>query len=689
MLRASLYLALGSTMLVASGGVQALGFGRVVNVSSLGQPLNFAATVRLDGDESLTIECVSVEVIAGESRLPPGAIRVAVRPGADPSERLIRVSTLNQIEEPIVTVNVTAGCQPQLTRSFVTLIDPPVLNFARTQPDAAPAPSLPPVQPDSPVSPVVAAAQSNQPVPAPVQAAPRPEASARPLPARTAIASVPRQVREVPPDAAPRPRRPATTTPTRAAAVRPEAGSARLRLDAATGVRPASKASAPATVTAAAAPATVAATAAAAAVVASAPVPAPAASAIAAAASAPASAAVAVAAISEAEQKRMAALEESLVRLRESNEATQKALALLQARLQTAETDRFANPLVYGLAGLSALLALLVGFLWWRQSQARGGSQWWIAPAAASGPVPARASAPQRPVKEALSGASKVETEPAVMDDRSGSDSLDEVPPPRIIPPALPNRQVPASMTVAAPAEPPAQRRELSVEELIDLEQQAEFFVVLGQDEAAIDLLMGHVRSSGGVSPLPYLKLLEIYRRRGDREPYERIRERFNQRFNAYAPEWGTDLLLGKALDDYPQMLMKLQRFWDEPARVTELLDGALMRTEGLATESYDLPAYRELLFLYSIARDLAEHPEEAGGAVDLLLPLENESGEEPIEHLSASRLMGFAPTAQFQATKPSPDFDATRPMTDGDAKPSEQLGLINPPLFKRDPNRR
>ena len=289
-------------MLVATGGVQALGFGRVVNVSSLGQPLNFAATVRLDGDESLTIECVSVEVIAGESRLPPGAIRVAVRPGTDPSERLIRVSTLNQIEEPIVTVNVTAGCQPQLTRSFVTLIDPPVLNFARTQPDASPAPSLPPVQPDSPVSPVVAAAQSNQPVPAAVQPAPRAEASPRPLPARTAIASVPRQVREVPPDATPRPRRPVTTPPTRAAAVRPEAGSARLRLDAATGVRPAAaKASAPPTVAAAATPATTAA-AAVAPTTSSAPVPTPAASAAAilAAASAPASAAVPAPAISEA-----------------------------------------------------------------------------------------------------------------------------------------------------------------------------------------------------------------------------------------------------------------------------------------------------------------------------------------------------------------------------------------------------
>ena len=43
-------------------------------------------------------------------------------------------------------------------------------------------------------------------------------------------------------------------------------------------------------------------------------------------------------------------------------------------------------------------------------------------------------------------------------------------------------------MSILPAVEEPA--RELSVEELIDLEQQAEFFIVLGQDDAAIELLM-------------------------------------------------------------------------------------------------------------------------------------------------------------------------------------------------------
>ena len=159
-------------------------------------------------------------------------------------------------------------------------------------------------------------------------------------------------------------------------------------------------------------------------------------------------------------------------------------------------------------------------------------------------------------------------------------------------------------------AEPAAPRRELSVEELIDLEQQADFFVVLGQDEAAIDLLMGHVRSSGGVSPLPYLKLLEIYRRRGEREAYERIRERFNRRFNAYAPDWDADLQHGRTLDDYPQVLAPAAApVGRAVARHADARRVAVPpRRRG---ETFDLPAYRELLFLYSMARDLAEHPSQ------------------------------------------------------------------------------
>jgi hypothetical protein len=188
-------------------------------------------------------------------------------------------------------------------------------------------------------------------------------------------------------------------------------------------------------------------------------------------------------------------------------------------------------------------------------------------------------------------------------------------------------------------------RREVTVEELIDLEQQAEFFIVLGQDDAAIDVLMGHLRSTGGASPLPYLKLLEIYRRRGDREAYERIRDRFNRRFNAYAPEWGADLQQGRTLEDYPAMLARLQSQWKDPDEAMQTLEASLLR-EHEAAETFDLPAYREILFLYSLARDLAEH--EVPDSVDLLLPIGDDAvapSDRPAA--GAARRAASAPTPE------------------------------------------
>ncbi len=192
--------------------------------------------------------------------------------------------------------------------------------------------------------------------------------------------------------------------------------------------------------------------------------------------------------------------------------------------------------------------------------------------------------------------------------------------------------------------------RPVSVEELLDLEQQADFFLALGQAQSAIDLLLGHVRASGGASAPPYFKLLEIYRQQGDEEAHERTRERFNQRFNAHAPDWQGDLAGGRLLEDYPDVLQRLQRAWPQPIRAVAEMEGLLLRRADL--EPFDMPAYRELLMLHALVRDMPASPVAAtsrppaavtapavpsvdaaapavpGDAVDLLLPL----GEEPLD---------------------------------------------------------
>ena len=166
--------------------------------------------------------------------------------------------------------------------------------------------------------------------------------------------------------------------------------------------------------------------------------------------------------------------------------------------------------------------------------------------------------------------------------------------------------------------------RDVSIEELIDVDQQAEFFIAIGQDQAAIELLVAHLRNTGGGSPLTYLKLLDIYRRLGEKEDYERTRSRFNHRFNAHAPEWGADLHAGRSLEDYEGVLPRLQAAWPRPLDAMAELEALLFRKSR--GELFDLPAYRDVLFLYALARDLLERDNLLSGGdlgnVDLLLPL-------------------------------------------------------------------
>ena len=73
--------------------------------------------------------------------------------------------------------------------------------------------------------------------------------------------------------------------------------------------------------------------------------------------------------------------------------------------------------------------------------------------------------------------------------------------------------------------------------------------------------------------------------------------------------------------------------------------------------ETLELEACRELLFLYGIARDLAQSA--AAQTVDLLLPLDEPPLDLPLPELGATPLS----SAQSLSTEPAPlDFDLSLP---------------------------
>lgn len=635
---------------VASHG---LGFGRPVSRAILGERLQMQVPVRLEAGEDLTPECLVGDVYVGDDKLAASAVALAVDRAVGGSEATLRLQTRVSVNEPVVTVYLAAGCQARVTRKFVLFVDPPSLAVEAA---AVPAPTLPDAAPVAGGAPADAGGER--------AASPRRSAARTPAPAR---ASAPRQPAASDPSspvAAAAPRTPGLST-SLGAKVQPAQPASRLLLD-------------PVEQDALAIPQLQLSQT----LVTSSVDDSPAARERRAAAAALWQALNATPEQLARDRQRLTELEQRLVALQAEGDKARAALE--QAREARGPLGDVPSWLIMVLAGLVAVLLPLVAWLGlrlWRSYRKEASSDW-MASAMAQEPretgvdddldrtsvdfvrrPPPDVASEVDTYQASLSPASSMGPEsvassfqPAPVFQSAGvpstADGLSLEPPP---PPAMTPPPASPVMTLASPVQREA-LREVSVEELIDLEQQAEFFVVLGQDDAAIDLLEGHVQSTTGPSPLPYLKLLEIYQRLGQRADYERVQTDFNARFNGYAPAWESDLQQGHTLSDYPGVVERIQSLWPTPARAMELLEKSLTRPDRDA-ETFDLPAYRELLFLYAVARDLSERDARDRQAVDLLLPevgvsgpevlTDNEIGAEEIEPLMATRPVKAQPEAR------------------------------------------
>lgn len=286
----------------------------------------------------------------------------------------------------------------------------------------------------------------------------------------------------------------------------------------------------------------------------------------------------------DAASARAAAMERSLEALKKESQVQRESLSRLE-KVLVAGADRDRWP-AWLLAAVLALLAF-AGWLYLR-------------------------------LRVAEAGRDRAWQSSAQLGARPGADDLGSEPPPSM--PAPASAPI-ASERMSGPARADTSAPAVSVDELLDVEQQAEFFVVLGQEDAAIDLLTGHLPGAVGASPLPYLRLLDIHHRRGDAVSYDQIRRRFEERFGTRAPSWDDDPADGRGLDDDTAALARLQRAWPHPADAMAVLEELLARGGGAGF--FGLPAYRDLLFLYMLARDLLETHPDGDRTVDVLLPLE------------------------------------------------------------------
>jgi pilus assembly protein FimV len=563
--------------------VQALGLGRASTRAVLGETLGLTVPVRLEPGEQVSDECLSADVYFGDDKLDSSVVSAVMLPiplappQATPvTSQTLLVRTTALINEPVVTVYLSAGCEARITRKFVALADPP--SNAATPAQAAT---------------VV--------IPQPIESRDLPRVSATPG-ARPAsqqkVSALGRSRHEDQPRA--KVRRAASapaavaTTPSSRLQLDPLEADALVTPDLRTSIAMNAEQVASAQTNALEVQAR----------------------------------RDAAAALWRAlntspqeqlrEQQRLKELETRLAQLHAEGEQTRQNLALIQTRMHEIEADRPAAYWLYAFGGLAlAALGLALYLYTQLRRKERQHDEWWpqhMMPPETTEPL--QASLPEK--QDAAIVTPVLQPPPFGDIHMPLVVSTPDASHPDLVAKAMASASTKKESSLPTfelsenPPGPPEHLRPVSVEELIDLEQQAEFFVVLGQDEAAIDLLEAHIQSTDGTIPLPFLKLLEIYHRLGRRSDYERVQAAFNTHFNGYAPTWDADLQHGHDLTDYPGIIDRLQALWSTPSRAMEVLEMSLIRPHAQA-ETFDLPAYRELLFLYAIARDLADklHPSD------------------------------------------------------------------------------
>ena len=306
-------------------------------------------------------------------------------------------------------------------------------------------------------------------------------------------------------------------------------------------------------------------------------------------------------------QLRLQQLQAEIDAARASSATMQTTVSALQARVDTLDVQRFPVALLYSLLALLVLMCAALAWLWQRMRSykpvQRFDSNWSHSEALRD--------------KECASGAS-IDPEgfaaPAQPAPATAPISLAKSA--ALVPPDAP-MPVPADTAAAvqqqtthvelAPAIAGAVRV-LHPEELFDLQQQAEFFISVGEHDQAIEVMKQHIEENRTASPLMYLELLRLYRSLSRRVDFSDLRAQFQQHFNALVPEFSAFQGGGRTLLDYPDVAASIEALWSDDA-VLALLEGYIFcqyNGQKTVVEPFELPAYDDLLLLYAIASTIA-----------------------------------------------------------------------------------
>jgi hypothetical protein len=643
------HLAVGVFALLAAFGSSALVLGRSQGVALIGRPLDLGVQVGVDAGGDPSGPCLEADVFYGDTRVDPGRVSARLET-ASGSNQLVRVRSTIAVDEPVVIVYLRVGCGQAVTRRYVLLAEQPGEEPA--QPAASARQSTR----------AAAVAVSVVAVPANAQAgptgkgqsrAPKQQRATRSSPTTTTTeGSPPRESATLP----------AVASVRKAAKTAALQQAARLKLDPvdlAIEYDPHLKIS------------------------------------------------TSLGSQAEATQQRRAealalwqavnarpedvlgsiqrvqALENDLKATREALQKDRASLADVGTQLEKAQGERYLNALVFALL-LLLLAAVAAAIYAWRQGLRRpeAGRDWWRGGAAVRGGGAAVQSARPAPPKEAA-----VAQQPAAAEfDLSFSESaLDRL---QARGPAAQKRPGPRGPRGDSDfaASQPASMRSVKAEEVHDVQQQADFFVSLGEYDRAIDVLRSHINVYPGTSAVAWLDLLEIFHKLQRREEYEATRDEFESAFNAHAPSFDDYQEQRRGLDSYPLALSRVVALWPDP-KVLEVIEESIFRKPGRqGGEAFGLEAYRELLLLHNIGKEVidgadfepSQSSQPSGFSRTAIEPLSADMSGGPVSRWGQSDLGLPSIGLDINLEEPPPPKSAFMELGGGDARPVQHSSMLD-----------
>ncbi|MFM2036323.1 MAG: hypothetical protein RL459_1588 [Pseudomonadota bacterium] len=599
---------------------EALTLGALQGGAVLGRPLDVTATVQLGAGESATELCLDASITQGDSKDTGTRVRLIGESTQTPGQFRVRISSSTALIEPVVNVELRAGCKQTLTRQYVLLTDleaeqnaTPLVSFETDRgkvaaPDAVPAAvafAKAPVSAELAAMPVPGTNKPTDSRKAP--SAPTAPVVTKPQPANAVNTKVPAKTAVVKSVAKPEDNKSEASAGSKlklsASQVVLAEKSPELKSSRQLQQTPTDNAE------------------------------------LSAQAKAIWAASNKSAEDVAAEAKRVAEFQSDIKTLRSQVQNNEKLLLEMRTALQNAENGRVDVTWLY-LLGIGFAASSAAGVLLWRRQQVAQKQVLWStdaknearadtsrAPEVQVQPIESKFSAdldvePLGQI-EVPEMSAPVDIDLDVYESITNPPSLGAVdlPLPPLEAPAPPAPAVPRSeakpviasapkpVLAPAPARPQfvpsvqGNLRVATVEELFDIRQQAEFFVSLGQYDQAVQILQDCIGETEEARPIAYLDLLEIYHTLGRKRDFDACVNDFNQIFSGRIPSFENFKNAGHGIDEYPEYFLKIESGWASAATL-EVIESLIFVNPQNSNQTYfDLAAFNDLLLLHSIAK--------------------------------------------------------------------------------------